>query len=100
MFWKDRATPRRAIWCGTQPAQVDDRAVARREVDAAFLGTVEAAHRVEQTRLAGAVRSDDGEDLAFSHGESDVAQSLDSTKGEAEAVDLQQGAAALWRGGL
>ena len=55
------------------------------DVDAAFVGRVEARHAVEQRRLPGAVRPEDADDLAVVHAEVDVRQCLHAAEADADA---------------
>ncbi len=50
------------------------------EHDAAGIGRVNAAYQIEQRRLAGAVRADDGKHRAGRHGERDVAHGVDAAE--------------------
>jgi hypothetical protein len=86
------------------------------EPDLALLRVVEAVDDVEHRRLAGAVRADDGADLALMHVEGDVLQRLDAAEAQRDAahlqhrpadgaglqavVDLLMGVGAVVRGGL
>ena len=58
--------------------------------DRALLGLVEAVDHVEHGRLAGAVRADDGADLALPDVEADVGQRGDAAKAQADAVDREE----------
>ena len=58
-FWNVRDSPRRASRCGASPVTSSPP-----KRDAPARGRVDAGNDVEQRGLAGAVRSDDGEDLA------------------------------------
>ena len=48
---------------------------------------------LEDRRLAGAVRADDGEQLAFGDLERDVIDGLDALERQADGVHLEQGSA-------
>src|SRR5712671_6059014 len=60
------------------------------EGDAPVLRTVEAVDDVEHGRLAGAVRADDGADLALADVEGHVGERLDAAESERDALDRQQ----------
>jgi hypothetical protein len=48
-------------------------------------------NQVEDRRLAGAVRPDDGEDLALVHLEGDAVDGLDAAEVDREPVGLEEG---------
>src|SRR5581483_6571455 len=60
------------------------------EGDAALLRRVEAVDDVEHRGLAGAVRADDGADLALADVERDVGDRLHAAEGERGALDREQ----------
>jgi len=60
------------------------------EADRAAEGGVQAAHRVVQGRLAGAVRAEHRDDLAGVDAHADAAQHFDSSITSAKAVDLEK----------
>ena len=60
-------------------ARVPDRSSRRR---------VDAGNQVEQGRLAGAVRTDDAEDLILLDAEVEAADDIQTAEGLAEAIDL------------
>src|SRR5687767_6321329 len=64
------------------------RALAALELDAPLVRMVEAAHDVQQRRLAGAVRPDDREDLAATDLEAHLAQRQQRTEADADVLDL------------
>ena len=78
-FWKVRATPRPADAIGPQAGDI-----AAVQEDAAGVGRLEAGDQIEQRRFAGAVGTNDADDLALVHIEGDV-----SVGGQA-AVALRQ----------
>src|SRR5690606_27634868 len=61
------------------------------EPDGARRGPLEAGDQVERRGLAGAVGTDEPEDLAGSDREAEVADGLQAPEALAEALDLQQG---------
>ena len=63
------------------------------EGDHAFLRVIEAVDDVEHRRLAGAVRADDGADLALADVEGDVAQRLDAAERQRHVLERQQNVA-------
>ena len=68
MFWKVRAMPqRRRRRAAPRGERAGPRTRSRPQV-----GVIDAADQVEDRRLAGAVRADEGEDLAALHVEADV----------------------------
>src|SRR5262249_29798712 len=79
---RDAAT-RRLIWphLGARPPL---------EGDAPSLRLVEAVDHVEHRGLAGAVRADDGADLALPDADGDVAHRLHAAEGQRDIVDREQ----------
>ena len=84
-FWKVRATPRLAMLVGAQAGDV----VAVEE-DPAGVERLEAGDQVEQRRLAGAVRTDDAEDLALVDVEGDVGVGGQAAVALGDAFDVEQ----------
>ena len=82
MFWKVRAMPSRASLSGR--CRVILFAV---EVDLALLRLVEAVDAVEKGGLAGAVGSDDGQDLVVLDIEADVRERVDAAEAQRHVVD-------------
>src|SRR2546426_286165 len=66
------------------------RPVLAGERDPALVGMVETADRVEQRRLAGAVRADDGHDLSARDTEAHLIDRDEGAEPHAHAVDLEQ----------
>src|SRR4029077_18554911 len=64
------------------------------EGDAPVLRLIEAVDDVEHRRLAGAVRADDGADLAFADVEGDIAQRFDAAERKRHVFDRQDRLAA------
>ena len=85
MFWKVRAMPPWAASCG----RILHARLAL-EGDAALLRMIEAVDDVQHRRLAGAVRADDGADLALADVEGDVAQRLHAAERQRDVLDREQ----------
>ena len=83
--WKVRARPRRASRCGLSPV-----------TSWPFIRTVPAVgfwkprERVDERRLAGAVRADQAEDLALPQDEVDAVDRVDAPEVNLEAARLEQ----------
>src|SRR5690606_13161410 len=75
-----------AVVEGARPGEVH-----AAEPDGARRGPLEAGDQVERRGLAGAVGTDEPEDLAGSDREAEVADGLQAPEALAEALDLQQG---------
>ncbi len=60
------------------------------EQDLAFLRRVDPGDHVEERRLAGAVRADDADDLAFADDEVEPVEAPEPTEGERDALYLEQ----------
>jgi hypothetical protein len=84
-FWKVRAMPAAAAWCGLILG-----AAHALVGDAAFLRMVEAVDAVEHRGLAGAVRADDGADLALADVEGDVGDRLHAAEAQRDVLDREQ----------
>jgi hypothetical protein len=61
------------------------------ELDPAPPGRNETGHGVEDRRLAGPVRTEQGDDLPLVHAEGDVPEHLEVPVGDAEALDAEHG---------
>ncbi len=85
-FWKVRPMPMPAIRCG---GLAED--VAAVELDGAGARRVEAAEAVEQRRLAGAVRTDQPEDLALADLEADAVERHDAAEANRDVTDGDDG---------
>ena len=77
---------------GASPGPADQR-------DRALLRRVDAGQRVEQRRLAGAVRADDGQDLAAVHLQRDVVEADDAAEAQRHVLDVEDDVGARWRFG-
>jgi hypothetical protein len=82
-FWKVRAMP-----CAPPRAGASSRRVLPLKVMRALLRVVEAVDDVEHRGLAGAVRADDGADLALADVEGDVGDRLHAAEAQRDVVDL------------
>src|SRR5690606_20513629 len=60
------------------------------EADTAGCRLIDAAYEVEDRRLAGAVRTDDREDLALVDAEADAVDGLDAAEMHGQVFDFQQ----------
>ena len=87
-FWKVRAMPLRAPPRGAASA----RAGLPLNVIWPLLRMIEAVDAVEHRRLAGAVRADDGADLAFADVERDAGERSDPAEGERDIIDRRAAA--------
>ena len=92
MIWNERARPSCAAAIGRQRGDV-----AAVETDAAGVGRDLAGELADQRGLAGAVRPDDGVQLARRHVERDVVGGDDAAEALAQAVDLAAAASATAR---
>ena len=73
--WNVRRRPSRARWCGEQTVQ----GLPSRVAVASVLGK-EAGDRVDERRLAGAIRADEPQDRAFLDGHRDIGERFHSTE--------------------
>ncbi len=78
------ADPQAGPGVGLQPVQA-----APAEENLAFRRAIAPGDAVHHGRLAGAVRADDGKELALANGEADVGQSVHTAEAERDAAHLQ-----------
>ena len=89
-FWKVRPMPISAILCGGRV-----RMLGAFHQDVAGRRLVEPGQAIEQRGLAGAVRSDQAEDLALVHVEGHAVQRDDAAEHDADVANREQGRIAL-----
>ncbi len=89
MFWNERATPTARDLVRPPPRQLVLATAGAVEQDAPALRPVEAADAVEQAGLAGAVGTDDCDDLTVVDVETDAVEGGDAAEGERDRLHRQ-----------